>query len=463
MTTLVWLRRDLRLLDNPALFYAARQGRVLPVYILDDTESPPLGGASCWWLHHSLSALKEKFRQRGCPLILRRGDPGQVIKDLVREAEVTAVFWNRLYEPATIRRDAAIKEGLKALGLEVRSFNSGLLNEPWAVETGQGGPYKVFTPYWRQAASQIAGDQTLPVPELKTVEKPVRSDTLKDWGLLPTKPDWSGGLAWRWTPGEKGALDRFDKFLEVGLQKYADYRDFPAENAISELSPHLHFGEISVRDIWNRLVTFEELSSAGKSVSKFRSELGWREFSAHLLYYFPQIPAEPFRPEYADFPWRQDQELLEGWQQGRTGYPLVDAGMRELWQSGFMHNRVRMVVASFLTKNLLLPWQTGANWFWDTLVDADLANNSASWQWVAGCGADAAPYFRIFNVVTQGQKFDPSGKYIRQWVPELRDLDGDEIHMPWKVQKERTGGYPDPVVDLKVTRERALAAYKSIK
>ncbi len=422
-----------------------------------------MGGASRWWLHHSLCALQDELEKRGCRLVLRRGDPLQILEGLVEDAGVTTIHWNRLYEPWAIARDARIKEHFQDMGLEVRTYNASLLNEPWEVKTGQGNPYRVFTPYWRQARSQIAGEGVLSVPPLKGAGQTTASEDMKNWGLLPTGPDWSGGLAWCWTPGEKGALDRFDRFLEEKLQDYAGKRDFPAADAISRLSPHLHFGEISVRDIWNRLQPFEELKSAGESVTKFRSELGWREFSTHLLYHFPHIAEKPFRPEFEAFPWQEDEELLQGWQQGRTGYPLVDAGMRELWQTGFMHNRVRMIVASFLTKNLLIPWQAGADWFRDTLVDADLANNSAGWQWVAGSGADAAPYFRIFNPVTQGQKFDPQGKYIRKWVPELADLDGDEIHKPWKVEKERTGGYPDPVVDLAMSRERALAAYKSIR
>ncbi|WP_321389760.1 deoxyribodipyrimidine photo-lyase [Emcibacter sp.] len=461
MTTVVWLRRDLRLIDNPALYHAARRGPVIPLYILDEQED--MGGASCWWLHHSLRALQGQFQSFDCPLILRRGDALSILQELIRDSGADALYWNRLYEPRTIQRDREVKTTLQAEGLEVKTFNSSLLNEPWEVQTGQGGPYKVFTPYWRQAGGQITAKQTLPVRDLGSQDRETASDDLRDWALLPAKPDWSGGLAWRWTPGEKGALDRFDRFLEQRLQLYADKRDFPAVGAISGLSPHLHFGEISVRDIWNRLGHFEDVAGVETSVAKFRSELGWREFSSHLLYHFPEIPEKPFRSQFSVFPWQEDEALLTRWQQGRTGYPFVDAGMRELWQTGFMHNRVRMVVASFLTKNLLIPWQKGAEWFRDTLVDADLASNSASWQWVAGCGADAAPYFRIFNPVTQGQKFDPQGKYIRKWVPELRDLDGDEIHTPWKVAKERTGNYPDPVVDLSVSRERALAAYKSIK
>ncbi len=473
MKTLVWFRQDLRLYDNPALFEAAQRGPVIPVFILDEEgcgEWRP-GGASRWWLHHSLRSLQQQFARKGTRLILRRGPALKVLQDLVEKTGVTAIAWNRSYDPHSVVRDKAIKNYFLNKGLCVTSHNGALLTEPWEILTGQGTPYKVFTPYWRQASGQIDDSTPYPVPDLETVASLPKSDDLGDWRLLPGNPDWSGGLAWRWTPGEQGAQRRFEAFLEKGLPYYATKRDRPDAEAISGLSAHLHFGEISVRDIWRKLRLFEDLSDTATSVTKFRSELGWREFGTYLLFHFPHLPERPFRPEFVNFPWRDDKEALRRWQKGQTGYPIVDAGMRELWHTGFMHNRVRMIVASFLTKHLLIPWQVGARWFWDTLVDADLANNSAGWQWVAGCGADASPYFRIFNPVMQGEKFDSDGRYVRRWVPEVGALPDKYVHAPWRAPREvlMEAGvvlgktYPAPIVDHAAARERALAAYKSMK
>lgn len=465
--TIVWLRSDLRLKDNPALHEAATRGDVIPVYIMDD-KTPlgwKIGGASKWWLHHSLVSLAADFKSLGVNLILRRGNPYEVLEDLLAESKADAVFWSRCYELHSIKRDTDIKKSLEESGIEVQSFNASLLFESWEIKNKQGGNYKVFTPFWKYCLSLPQPNEPLAAPKFKSSNIGIKSDKIESWGLLPKNPDWSGGLAEKWQPGEAGAISLLNHFLNNSINHYSNGRDIPALGSTSNLSPYLHFGEISPRQIWHSVHFDAELNSNAHerhNLQKFLAEIGWREFSYHLLYYYPDLPTKPFNQKFEDFPWRKDDESLRLWQQGKTGYPIVDAGMRQLWQTGYMHNRVRMIVASFLTKHLLIHWHEGAKWFWDTLVDADLASNSASWQWVAGCGADAAPYFRIFNPVLQGKKFDPDGEYVRKWVPELVHLDNKHIHSPWELGKT-IENYPSPIVDHAHARQRAMQAYITIK
>jgi deoxyribodipyrimidine photo-lyase len=473
---IVWFRQDLRLADNPALMAAAeRGGPVVPVYILDDDAAGDWrpGGASRWWLHHSLVALARDLEGTGAPLVLRRGPSAETIGALIEATGADAVHWNRCYEPYAVARDKAIKRAFKNRGIAVESCNGASLLEPWHVGTQQGEPYKVFTPFWKQLRAAMPPARPLPAPKrLAGLGRAPDCDRLEDWGLLPRKPDWADGLREAWTPGEAGARDRLQAFLDDGLERYADRRDRPDRPDTSRLSPHLHFGELSPRQAWHgALAARVDSDLAERQVGAFLRELGWREFCLHLLHHWPALPDRAWRPAFQDFPWAADRSPLAAWQQGRTGYPIVDAGMHELWRTGWMHNRVRMVAASFLVKHLLIPWQEGEAWFWDTLVDADLASNAANWQWVAGSGADAAPYFRIFNPVLQGRKFDPDGAYVRRWVQELARLPAAHIHAPWDAPESvlRDAGvrlgetYPPPIVDHKAARERALAAFAEIK
>lgn len=467
---IVWFRQDLRLSDNPALHQAAESGKpVIPVFILDD-ETPgkwAWGGASRWWLHHSLEKLAADLEACGVHLVLRKGASDTVIADLVEETGASAVFWNRCYEPFARKRDEAIKSALKDRGVDAASFNGTLLAEPWTVQTKTGDPYKVFTPFWRAEREVIDPADPLPAPKSLKPWKSIASDDLSDWDLTPTKPDWAKGFSDHWTPGESGARERLEDFLEERLLSYADGRDRPDRNDTSGLSPHLHWGEISPRQIWHATRS----ASEGKNADKFLSEVGWREFSYNLLYHFPHFPDRNYQDKFDGFPWAGNDSAFEAWTRGQTGYPVVDAGMRQLWQTGWMHNRVRMIAASFLIKDLMIDWRRGQDWFWDTLVDADLANNSASWQWVAGSGADAAPYFRIFNPITQGEKFDPDGTYVKRFVPELAKLPIKYIHAPWTAPESvlaqagiRLGTtYPEPIVDHSEARDRALAAFKGLK
>ena len=474
---IVWFRQDLRLADNPALAEAVACGRpVLPVYLLDDAapvdELP--GGAARWWLHQSLAALAADLTARGAPLLLRRGDAGALLRDLVTETGATAVHWNRCYEPGAIARDRGLKEELRESGIAARSFNAALLCEPWQAATGAGGPYKAFTPYWKAVRADLLPSAPVAAPEsIAGMATPPAGDSLDDWALLPTAPDWAGGLRNAWTPGEAGARQCLGDFLDDRLAAYADGRDRPDRAVTSRLSPHLHWGEIGPRQVWHALAHRRDAAGAGvgASADKFLSEIGWREFAHHLLFHFPDLPKANWKRDFDDFAWRDDAAGLAAWRRGRTGYPLVDAGMRELWSTGWMHNRVRMVAASFLVKHLLVDWRAGAAWFWDTLVDADLANNAAGWQWVAGSGADAAPFFRIFNPVTQGEKFDPEAVYIRRWVPELAALPDRYVHQPWDAPDDvcaaagfvRGESYPAPIVDHKLARTRALETWQAIR
>ena len=471
----VWLRNDLRIEDNPALFEARESGRPLALlYILDDDLPHAPGAASRWWLHHSLKSLGEDLEKAGAALTLRRGPTEDVLKDVVKETGAGAVYWNRRYFPDHIDIDKALKTDLKEDDIEVMSFNGNLLREPWEIETQSGGHYKVYSPFWRalQQAGPARAEPTPRIRKIDGVSNVPHSDKLDDWDLLPTKPNWAKEIAETWDPGEQGARDRLNVFLRGPVNDYADGRNRPDCDYTSRLSPHLAFGEISPLTIWHetkaRIDAGDVQEKAGR---KFLSEIAWREFSYNLLHHHGELPDKPLREEFADYPWRDNKKGLEAWRKGETGYPIVDAGMRQLWRTGWMHNRVRMIVASFLIKDLLIPWQKGEAWFWDTLVDADLANNSASWQWVAGCGADAAPYFRIFNPVSQGEKHDPDGDYVREFVPELAKLSAKTIHKPWEASEQdlQKAGvtlgktYPKPIVDHAEARKRALEGYERIK
>jgi len=478
-STLLWFRQDLRLQDNPALRAAVeRGGAIVPVFVLDDAAEGRWapGGASRWWLHHSLASLDGALRERGLRLILARGDTDSALRALIDETGADAVYWNRRYEPAAIARDSRLKAGFTAAGIEAKSFNASLLHEPQTIANKQGKPFQVFTPYWRHclslpvAAPVKAGVSAPPAPA--RWPKSLELDAL---GLLPRIP-WAAGLRDTWTPGEAGAAKRLRTFVASAMEAYSDRRNLPGVTGTSMLSPHLHFGEIGPRQIHAAVAAVGRESGVfppSKGAAVFLSEVGWREFAHHLLYHFPHTPEQPLREDFARFPWADDPHghKLHAWQRGRTGYPIVDAGMRELWHTGWMHNRVRMIAGSFLVKHLRLPWQQGAAWFWDTLVDADLAANTLGWQWTAGCGADAAPYFRVFAPVLQGRKFDADGAYVRRWVPELARLPVEFLHAPWEAPDDvrrradvRLGeNYPPPIVDHAVARSEALAAFKALR
>ena len=465
-TILFWFRQDLRLHDNPGLCAAVDAGRVLPVYILDDDNAGPHrpGAASRWWLHHSLHALNESLAGS---LLALAGDPGTLLPRLLESYPITAVYWNRCYEPWRMTRDRRVKQTLTDAGVEVRSFNGSLLWEPWDVLKADGDPYRVFTPFYRKRCLTAAPprEPIAPPPAAAFVRTNAAGNSIDALELLP-RTRWDRKLEAHWEIGEAGAQARLDGFLDHGLDGYADGRNFPDRACVSRLSPSLHFGELSPNTAWHAARRERD----DHNVDVFCSELGWREFSHSLLYHYPELPRDNLQSRFDAFPWRDDNDDLERWQRGATGYPIVDAGMRELWQTGYMHNRVRMIVGSFLVKNLLLHWHAGERWFWDCLVDADMANNSASWQWIAGCGADAAPYFRIFNPVTQGQKFDPDGRYTRTYCPELASLPDRFVHCPWDAPGDvlATAGvelgqhYPAPIVDLKASRERALEAFRAL-
>ncbi|MEZ4647269.1 MAG: deoxyribodipyrimidine photo-lyase [Candidatus Eisenbacteria bacterium] len=474
--SIVWFRQDLRLADNPALRAAIDRGApTICLYVLDDAGEGEwaAGGASRWWLHHSLGVLGEELAKLGQTLVFREGRSDEVLTELVGRHGVDAVFWNRRYEPTTIRRDTAIKSSLKERGVDVQSFRAGVLFEPNSYATQSGDPYKVFTPFWNQIVKRDDPAPPLPRPrKLPTPVEGVASSELADLALLPTI-SWDEGFYEEWTPGELGARDALRKFGDECVGAYAADRDYPAVEGTSRLSPHLHFGEVSPTQVWHEIRDRQrELrGKASESATGFLRQIVWREFAHQLLYYYPETPEKPLREAFAQFPWRKDAKALAAWKKGRTGYPIVDAGMRELWHTGWMHNRVRMIVGSFLVKHLLLHWHHGAAWFWDTLVDADLANNTLGWQWISGCGADAAPYFRVFNPILQGAKFDPDGEYVRKWVPELAGLPNDVLHEPWNASAdvlEEAGvvlgtTYPKPIVDHKVGRTRALDAYAKLK
>ena len=461
---IVWLRQDLRLADNPALYQACRTcEQVIPVFIDDPLPSSisQLGAASRVWLHHSLQALDTHLQTLGNRLILRQGAALPVLQQLIANTGATHVYWNRVYDPASLARDKHIKETLKQT-CEVHSFNASLLNEPWEVLKADGTPYKVFTPFWKAMLKH--GIQHLPLPMPERMVAPANlpdSLPLDALGLLPTIR-WDTEMMTHWEVGEAAAMQKLLAFLPQGAD-YKEARNLPAQTGTARLSPHLHFGEISPRQaVYHTEHYLQTHPEADSGLRHFVQEIGWREFSYHLLYHFPHTQERALDARFDVFPWADDYaNVLSRWQQGQTGYPIIDAGMRELWQTGWMHNRVRMIVASLLTKNLLVPWQVGEQWFRDTLVDADLASNVFGWQWTAGCGADAAPYFRIFNPILQSQKFDPEGEYIRRWVPELHARDNKQVHLPRELG-DGLRDYPLPVVDLKTSRERALTLFKRI-
>ena len=466
-----WFRQDLRLADNPALTQAAGQGAVLPIYILDEAAASDhaMGAASRWWLHHSLAALRASL---GGKLSIYQGAPLDIFADLLSRLNVRAVFWNRCYEPWRVAGDAKLKQFLKARGCAASSSNGALLWEPWSVTKADGSPWKVFTPFYHKGCLQADAPRApLPPPRANWRDDPQGAPGLDALGLLPAAR-WDRKLAPHWQIGEAGAHARWQAFADEGLAHYAEGRDLPARPYVSRLSPHLHFGEVSPNQLWHSARRIGEAAPQHRPhVEKFCAELGWREFSHSLLYHHPDLPTKNLQARFDRFPWKEDMAALRAWQTGQTGIPMVDAGMRELWQTGYMHNRVRMIVGSFLVKNLLVHWRHGERWFWDTLVDADLANNSASWQWIAGCGADAAPYFRIFNPVAQGQRFDPEGIYVRRFVPELAALPDRYVFNPWDAPPQiladagvQLGAtYPHPIADLKRSRQQALAAFQSLK
>ena len=473
-TVLVWLRRDLRLTDNPAIDLALGRGeRPIPVYIQAPQEEDPWspGAASRWWLHHSLTSLDEGLRALGSGLVLAEGDSLAVLRRLAQAAGAEAVYWGRLYDPALRARDTRIKQALRADGLRCESLKSHVLWEPWELATADRGPYRVFSAFWRKASAGLGAESPAPAPKaLPPLPEGLGSQPLADLRLLPPVR-WDSGLAAAWCPGEPGALAALDRFIDQAADAYATGRDRPGVLGTSRLSAHLHFGEIAPRLVVQQIAARVAGGLWGPA-EPFLRELGWREFAQHLLYHYPQTPTEPLDPRFARFPWREGgSDLRHAWELGRTGVPLVDAGMRELWHTGWMHNRVRMVVASLLTKNLRLPWQVGARWFWDTLVDADLAANTLGWQWTAGCGADAAPYFRVFNPVLQGERFDPRGDYVRRWCPELARLPDRYLHQPWTAPAGTLAAagfrlgqdYPAQILDLAESRREALAAWGQIK
>ncbi len=472
---IVWFRNDLRLQDQPAYYHACRSNKpIIPVYLFSDQDANSLGSASKVWLHHSLYALQQSLHKHHLRLILRKGEPLSNLSQLLLETGADEVCWNRCYDPQTLKEDKNIETKLNAQGFKTNVFNGSLLVEPWAMKTKQGTPYKVFTPFWKSFSTWFNTHTPLPQDWKATIpERWPNSLSIEQLVLMPKKTGYTP-IEETWKMGEEAAYDRLQRFLDHHLEQYEITRNDPSIWGTSRLSPYLHYGEISPRQIWDAVtekISTLRLETMKTSARFFLREMVWREFGHHLLYHFPDMVCHSMRKEFTRFPWVENQELLKCWQKGKTGYPLVDAGMRELWHTGWMHNRVRMIVGSFLVKDLLIPWQQGERWFWDTLVDADQASNSMNWQWVAGCGVDASPFFRIFNPVTQSEKFDPQGKYLRQWLPEVRELDDKWIHKPWEASSavlDRAGiclgkNYPWPVVDHRFARQKALEAFESIK
>lgn len=465
--SLVWFRNDLRLADNPVLATAIDEGEVLLVFVLDPAAK--WGGASLWWLHHSLASLQADCTKCGAMLVIRRGNATTIIPQLAAEIGAETVHAGRAHEPWLRVVDRAVDAALKAKNIRFHRVRSALLFAPEQIATKTGGAYGVYTPFSK--ACFAAYSQREPIAEPKRISgiEGVKSENLDDWDLLPTKPNWAGGLRAAWQPGEAGAQKRLADFLKSGLETYDQNRNLPGQGGTSMLSPHLHWGEIGIDAVWRATDATPTKHKIGKQT--FLKELLWREFSAYLLWHHPKLDSEPMNPRFAAMPWRRVPAELQAWQRGQTGIPIVDAGMRQLWQTGWMHNRVRMITGSFLVKHLLIPWQDGEAWFWDCLCEADHAANAASWQWVAGCGADAAPYFRVFNPVLQGWKFDPEGDYVRRYVPELGALPAKHIHNPWEAPDDVLDAagvtlgktYPRPLVDLREGRDRALAAFETIK
>jgi deoxyribodipyrimidine photo-lyase len=470
---IVWFRDDLRLSDHPALHAASTTQRpVICLYVFDEASARALGGAARWWLAQSLQALQARLASVGSSLVLRKGPAAEIIAALARETRAGTVFWNEIAYAPQMAVAGQVAAALETFGVDSQSFPGDLLAAPADIRNKDGRGLRVFTPFWRRV--RTLGDPPEPLPAPKTLRPlaGISGDTLESWRLEPTHPDWTDGLRQSWTPGELSGHQRLADFLAIGVADYARGRDRPDRAGTSRLSPHLRFGEVSPRQVWHaaRFAAADRPALAG-DIDKFLSELGWREFCRHLLFDEANLANRNLQAAFDAFPWRHDHHALRAWQRGRTGYPIVDAGMRQLWRTGVMHNRVRMVVASFLVKHLLIDWREGEQWFWDTLVDADAGSNPANWQWVAGCGADAAPYFRVFNPVLQGEKFDPDGAYVRRWVPELSRLPTKLIHQPWRAAPLELGSadvelgvtYPEPIVDHAKGRERALAAYAKLR
>lgn len=461
-----WFRQDLRLSDNPALFELSKGHKILPIYIQDDEAAGEfkIGEASRWWLHNSLLSLNESLDDK---LNVYSGNSLETILKIIKEHNIEAVYWNRCYEPWRIRDDSKIKATLIDMGIDCQSFNGSLLWEPWDIKKKDGEAYKVYTPFYKNGCLNAKLPRS-PLDNPKDLEL-FKDEKADRFNFLPNIK-WYKKIENQWKIGEDAAKNRLLEFLDNGLEGYAENRNYPAKKGISKLSPHLHFGEISPNQVWYAAQTTGMINNITDGLSNFLNEIAWREFSYYLLYHFPLLPSKNFQSKFDNFPWQNDLNLLNAWKNGKTGYPIVDAGMRELWQTGFMHNRVRMVVGSFLVKNLLIHWRYGEDWFWDCLVDADLASNSSGWQWIAGCGADAAPYFRIFNPVRQAERFDPDGEYIRKFVPELKNLSDKYLASPWEapdyILKEAGvilgKNYPNPIVSIESSRDMAMRGYKSL-
>ena len=474
--TLLWFRQDLRIDDNSAVAAAIERGApIVPVLIWAPQEEGNWqpGGATKWWLHHALADLGAQFAEIGLRLIIRDARENSSLETLLELAQQTkadSVFWNRRHEPLLAKRDAEVKCGLEAAGISTGSRESSVLFAPETIANKSGKPFKVFTPMWKHP-------QTLEMPApvrvksaaAKAPAKWPASAQLGSLRLLP-KIGWDSGISEFWgTPSRNAALKHLRKFIRSGAESYPELRDSPSDDGTTRLSPYLHLGQVGVREMWGMLANASNRSN--EFDTGIMRQIIWREFAHHLLHHFPHIPQQPLRPEFSLFPWEEDSAMLRRWQHGETGYPIVDAGMRQLWQTGWMHNRVRMIVGSLLVKHLLQHWVEGARWFWDTLVDADLANNTLGWQWIGGCGADAAPYFRIFNPIIQGEKFDPDGKFVSRYVPELKNVPAKCIHQPWKLGDLDLSGmgvvlgrdYPAPIIEHSAGRKRALVAFQKLK
>ena len=471
--SIYWIRQDLRLSDNPALTASVKNGSIIPIYILDDKnpKEHKIGSSSKIWLHYSLQKLKKQFDNK---LIFSKGNPEVILTELCQSESISNIFWNRVYEPWSISRDKKIKENMKKEGVEINTFNGSLLWEPWQVLKNDGTPYRVFTPYYRRGCLN-ANKPRRPLEKPRKIDyfevKNFKCLTIDQLNLLP-KHAWKEKIIETWNIGEKAANKRLDEFVESELNDYKEGRNFPSKKNVSRLSPHLHWGEISPNTVWFKVWDLNQLGiQHQQDTDTFLSEMGWREFSNYLLYYFPELPRKNLQKKFDNFSWDNNPLFLKAWQKGQTGYPIIDAGMRELWSTGYMHNRLRMIVGSFLVKNLLLHWHEGEKWFWDCLVDANLASNSSGWQWIAGCGADAAPYFRIFNPITQGLKFDADGDYVRKFVPEISLLPNKFLFNPWeapddilkKANVKLGENYPKPIVDIKTSRQKALSAFAKLK
>ncbi len=468
--SIYWIRQDLRIADNLALTKAS-EGNFLAIYIYDNINCgkySEIGEASRWWLYHSLKSLNKSMNGKIC---FYEGDPQTILSDLNDQYKIRNIYWNRCYEPWKIARDRNIKENFRKKGINVETFNASLLWEPWEIYKDDKTPYMVFTPFFKKGCLNAPSPRYPAVkPDLDRLVKSRSSLSIDQISLMP-EIKWYKKFNSLWEIGEEAAYKKLKKFIDNGLFDYKEGRNFPNKSNVSRLSPHLHFGEISPNQVWHQIEEIDNTNYSEKDLYHFKSEIGWREFSYSLLYYNQDLQQENLYKKFDKFPWAFNEVNLKKWQEGLTGYPIVDAGMRELWQTGYMHNRLRMIVGSFLVKNLLIHWNHGERWFWDCLVDADMASNSAGWQWVAGSGADASPYFRIFNPIMQGQKFDPDGTYTKKYIPELEKLPLKYLFNPWEAPSEvlsKAGikigkDYPEPIVNMQKSRELALLAFDQIR